>query len=88
LEAKGVKQEVIVKIRDQVSLTILIYFKEKYSFTNDSLIYGLLNQLMKQQKLGCGTDKCHQMIEDFLSSDEKIAGDVQFEAGKFQGYAK
>ena len=84
LEAKGVKQDVIVKIRNQVSLTILRYFKDKYSFTDDSVVNGLLNQLKKQQKLGCDTDKCYQMIEDFLSPDEKISGVVQFEAGKYE----
>ena len=49
LEAKGVKQDVIVKIRNQVSLTILRYFKDKYSFTDDSVVNGLLNQLKKQE---------------------------------------
>jgi hypothetical protein len=84
LETKRVKQDVIIKIRNQVSLSNLRYFKDKYSFTDDSVANGLLNKLKKQQKLGCDTDKCYQMIEDFLIPDEKISGVVQSEAGKYE----
>ena len=83
LEAGNTKQEIINKIRNQVSLTILRYFRDKYSFTDDSVINGLLVQLKKQQKLGCDTDKCYRMIEDFLSPDEKISGILQSEGNRY-----
>ena len=73
----GIRSENIIKIRNQVSLNILRYFKSKYSFIDDSVVNGLMAQLKKQQSLGCDTDKCFQMIEDNLSPDEKITGTLQ-----------
>jgi hypothetical protein len=72
-----IRSENIIKIRNQVSLNILRYFKSKYSFIDDSVVNGLMAQLKKQQSLGCETDKCFQMIEDNLSPDEKITGTLQ-----------
>lgn len=77
------RPEVITKIRNQVSLNILRYFKSKYSFIDDSVVNGLMAQLKKQQSLGCETDKCFQMIEDNLSPDEKITGTLQMNGNKY-----
>jgi hypothetical protein len=79
----GVRPEIVTKIRNQVSLNILRYFKTKYTFIDDSVVQGLMNQLKKQQSLGCDTDKCYRMIEDNLSPDEKIAGIIQVEGNRY-----
>ncbi len=79
----GIRPEITTKVRNQVSLNILRYFKNKYTFIDDSVVQGLLNQLKKQQSLGCDTEKCYRMIEDNLSPDEKITGIIQSEGNRY-----
>ena len=79
----GIRPEIVTKVRNQVSLNILRYFKTKYTFIDDSVVQGLMSQLKKQQSLGCDTDKCYRMIEDNLSPDEKIAGIILAEGNRY-----
>ena len=64
-------------------MNILRYFKSKYTFIDDSVVQSQLTFLKKQQNLGCDTDKCYKMIEDNLSPDEKITGNLQLNGSKY-----
>jgi hypothetical protein len=79
----GVRPEIATRVRNQVSLNILRYFKSKYTFIDDSVVQSQLSFLKKQQNLGCDTDKCYKMIEDNLSPDEKITGNLQLNGSKY-----
>jgi hypothetical protein len=83
LENVNVKNEIILKVRNHISLNVVNNFKNKYVFIDDSVINGLLLQLKKQQKLGCDYDKCYQMIEDNLNPDEKIVGSIRISHNQY-----
>jgi hypothetical protein len=83
LENVNVKNEIILKVRNHISLNVVNKFKNKYIFIDDSVINGLLLQLKKQQKLGCDYDKCYQMIEDNLNPDEKIVGSIRISHNQY-----
>ena len=79
----AIRSEISTRVRNQVSLNILRYFKSKYTFIDDSVVQSQLTLLKKQQNLGCDTDKCYKMIEDNLSPDEKITGNLQTNGTKY-----
>ncbi len=79
----SIRPEISTRVRNQVSLNILRYFKSKYTFIDDSVVQNQLTFLKKQQTLGCDTDKCYKMIEDNLSPDEKITGNLQLNGTKY-----
>ena len=79
----GVRPEIATRVRNQVSLNILRFFKNNYQFIDDSVIQSQLKILQQQQKLGCDTEKCFKMIEDNLSPDDKISGRIDFKSNKF-----
>jgi len=79
----SIRPEISTRVRNQVSLNILRYFKSKYTLIDDSVIQEQLLLLKKQQNLGCDTDKCYKMIEDNLSPDEKITGNLQINGTKY-----
>ncbi len=83
LETGTLRPEIATRVRNQVSLNILRYFKSKYTFIDDSVVQSQLNFLKKQQNLGCDTQKCYQMIEDNLSPDEKITGSLQMSGNRY-----
>ena len=82
-ESNGVSIDHKNKVRNQISLNLYKYFKKTHSFIDDVIINGYLNQLKKQQQIGCSTDKCYRMIEDSLNPDEKISGSISNLNGKY-----
>ena len=82
-ESNGVTPDIKNRVRNQISLNLYKHFKKTHSFIDDVIINGYLNQLKKQQQIGCDTEKCYKMIEDSLSPDQKLSGSLQFSNGKY-----
>ncbi len=82
-ESNGVTPDIKNRVRNQISLNLYKHFKKTHSFIDDVIINGYLNQLKKQQQIGCDTEKCYKMIEDSLSPDQKLSGSLQFSNGRY-----
>jgi hypothetical protein len=82
-ESNGVTIDQKNRVRNQISLNIYKHFKNSHTFIDDVIINGYLNQLKKQQQIGCDTDKCYKMIEDSLNPDQKISGSLAFLNGRY-----
>ena len=82
-ESGGVTLDQKNRVRNQISLNLYKHFKNTHTFIDDVIINGYLNQLKKQQQVGCDTDKCYKMIEDSLNPDQKISGSISYLNGKY-----
>lgn len=82
-DSGGISAEEKNRVRNQISINVYKHFKKTHTLIDDVIINGYLNQLKKQQQLGCDTAKCYKMIEDSLNPDEKISGSIVFSNGKY-----
>ncbi len=82
-ESNGVTIDQKNRVRNQISLNLYKHFKNSHTFIDDVIINGYLNQLKKQQQIGCDTEKCYKMIEDSLNPDQKISGSLAFLNGRY-----
>ena len=79
----AVRTVISTRVRNHLSLSILRHFKSKYTFIDDSVVQGQLSFLKKQKNLSCENDKCYKLIEDNLSPNEKITGNLQTNGTKY-----
>lgn len=82
-ESNGITIDQKNRVRNQISLNLYKHFKNSHTFIDDVIINGYLNQLKKQQQIGCDTEKCYKMIEDSLNPDQKISGSLAFLNGRY-----
>jgi hypothetical protein len=82
IKADGVSKEMVRKMHDGISLSILNNFGAQYHIVDDEAIKVMYKQAEAIMSSGCSDESCVEQIAEGINADEIIFGTVSAEGGK------